>query len=119
MRENGYSAIYWTDVGRPDASDLEIIEYARMSDSVIFTNDLDFGTILSITRGRKPSVIQVRASDVRPEIIGEQVLSALAQTEPELEVGALVTVMPLRKRMRILPLFDSKTEAQNQSSSVT
>ena len=104
--ERGYSTVYWADVGDIGAPDLEIVEYARNNDCVILTNDLDFGTILSITKGSKPSVVQIRANDVRPDVIGEKVVLALTQAEKALDAGALVTVLPSRSKIKILPLIN-------------
>jgi predicted nuclease of predicted toxin-antitoxin system len=102
----GFFAVHWSSVGIPDATDTEILAYAREHDLTVLTNDLDFGAILAVTKGTKPSVIQIRANDVRPEVIGEQTVCALKQTKSELELGALVTVLPVRTRVRILPLLD-------------
>jgi predicted nuclease of predicted toxin-antitoxin system len=56
----GHQAIYWGTIGRPDAEDSEILDWAKNNDHVLLTKDLDFGTILA-TRGLKsPSVIQFR-----------------------------------------------------------
>ena len=78
--------------------------YARTHDFVVLTHDLDFGAILAATHGEKPSVVQIRADDVSPEVIGRQVLDALRQMAAELEAGALLTVDPSRTRLRVLPL---------------
>jgi predicted nuclease of predicted toxin-antitoxin system len=75
-----------------------------MNDYVVLTHDLDFSAILAATHGNKPSVVQIRADDVSPDIIGSQIISALKQMTPELEAGALLTVDPNRTRMRLLPL---------------
>ena len=71
---------------------------------MVLTHDLDFGAILAATRREKPSVVQVCASDVRPEAIGLQVVTALRQMAIELDEGALVTVDVNRTRLRVLPL---------------
>ena len=54
---------------------------------VVLTHDLDFGAILAATQGKKPSVVQVRAEDVSPDVIGEQVVTALRQMATELTTG--------------------------------
>jgi len=46
--------------------------YARTHDFVVLTHDLDFGAILAATHGDKPSVVQIRAEDVSPDVIGRQ-----------------------------------------------
>jgi predicted nuclease of predicted toxin-antitoxin system len=71
---------------------------------VILTQDLDFGTILAVTHGAKPSVIQIRSEDVSPEAAAAIVIVAIRQMTVELEQGALVTVDPQRTRLRYLPL---------------
>lgn len=77
--------------------------YARTHDFVVLTHDLDFGAILAATHGEKPSVVQIRAEDVSPDVIGKQVMAALQQMASELERGALLTIDPNRTRLRLLP----------------
>ena len=72
---------------------------------VVLTHDLDFGAILAATQGEKPSVVQIRAEDVSPYVIGAPVVAALRQMAEELKTGALVTVDPNRTRLRVLPLL--------------
>ncbi len=71
---------------------------------VVLAHDLDFSAILAATHGEKPSVVQIRAGDVSPEVIGKQVVAALRQMASDLEDGALLTVDPSRTRLRVLPL---------------
>lgn len=49
-------------------------------------------------------MVQIRAEDVSPDVIGKQLVAALKQMETELEEGALLTVDPNRTRLRVLPL---------------
>jgi predicted nuclease of predicted toxin-antitoxin system len=91
-------------VGKANALDTEIMAYAANKNYTVLTNDLDFGTILAANHGNRPSVVQIRAVDTRPEVILEQVLQALTQCAPELENGALVTIKMNKTRLRILPL---------------
>lgn len=100
----GVPAVHWSTVGANNAPDAQIMAYATANDCVVLTNDLDFSAILAATHGEKPSVVQIRADDLRPEVIGTQVVAALKQMEAELEEGALLTVDPNRTRLRLLPL---------------
>jgi predicted nuclease of predicted toxin-antitoxin system len=102
--EAGIEAAHWSAIGTKNAPDSEIMAYASTNDYVVLTHDLDFGAILAATHGEKPSVVQIRAEDVSPDIIGLQVIAALRQMAPELEEGALLTVDPNRTRLRVLPL---------------
>ena len=104
LTDAGFDAAHWSSLGPANAPDSEIMRYASAHDYVVLTHDLDFSAILAATHGEKPSVVQIRAEDVSPEVIGANVITALGQMTDELEQGALVTVDPNRTRLRILPL---------------
>jgi len=99
----GIEAAHWSTLGENNAPDSEIMAYANANDYVVLTHDLDFSAILAATHGKKPSVVQIRAEDVSPDVIGLQVIAALRQMASELEDGALLTVDPNCTRMRLLP----------------
>jgi predicted nuclease of predicted toxin-antitoxin system len=107
LRDAGWEATHWSDVGKAEAGDAEIMAYAAAHDYVVVTHDLDFGAILAVTHGKKPSVVQIRSEDVSPKIIGRQTVAALRHVQRELEAGALLTIESERIRLRLLP---SKTE---------
>ena len=100
----GFEAAHWSTLGAKNAPDSEIMAYAKATDSVVLTHYLDFGAMLAATHGEKPSVVQIRAEDVSPDVIGMQVITALRQMASELEEGALLTIDPNRTRLRVLPL---------------
>ena len=100
----GFEALHWSKVGRANAPDEEIMAHAARLGLVVLTHDLDFSAILAATKGKKPSVVQVRALNISPEAIGSQIVAALRHTGAELEVGALLTIDPDRTRLRLLPL---------------
>lgn len=102
------AAAHWSKVGAADASDADIMAYAKTNSYVVLTHDLDFSAILAATQGDKPSVVQIRSDDVRPEVIGVRVIDAIRRLPAELDAGALVTVDPMRTRMRVLPLLLKK-----------
>jgi predicted nuclease of predicted toxin-antitoxin system len=80
------------------------MEYASSHDFVVLTHDLDFSAILAATKGKKPSVVQLRAQNITPEATGAIIIVALRHAVAELEAGALLTVDANRTRIRILPL---------------
>ncbi len=104
LAEAGFEALHWTSLGAITAPDSEIMAYAKAGGFVVLTHDLDFGTILAVTQGEKPSVVQIRSDDVTPAAIGAQVKAALTQMTAELEAGALITIDPKRTQLRVLPL---------------
>ncbi|MGH8192644.1 MAG: DUF5615 family PIN-like protein [Rhodanobacteraceae bacterium] len=104
LAHGGVDAEHWSRLGAINAPDVEIMAYARQHDYVVLTHDLDFSAILAATHGEKPSVVQIRAEDVSPDVIGAQVMIALRQMSAELETGALITLDLNRTRLRVLPL---------------
>lgn len=104
LAQRGIEAVHWSSVGPMNAPDTQIMAYARANDFVVLTHDLDFSAILAATHGDKPSVAQIRADDISPDAIGQQVAGALQQMQAELGEGALLTIDPNRTRLRLLPL---------------
>lgn len=100
---HGYEAVHWSDIGRSNASDAEIMEWARTQGAIVFTHDLDFGAALALTHATGPSVVQVRGQQVLPEHMSTTVIAAIRQYETELNAGALVVLDENRSRVRVLP----------------
>ena len=100
----GISATHWSSIGLPNASDMDIMNFAKENDFIILTHDLDFGAILFVTNGQKPSVVQLRINDIYPEIDSDYLISALNAVKAELEQGALLVIDTKKTRIRILPL---------------
>jgi predicted nuclease of predicted toxin-antitoxin system len=105
LTDAGFEAVHWSTLGENNAPDVKIMAFAKINDYVVLTHDLDFGAILAATHGDKPSVVQIRATNVSPEKISRSVIAALRQMTSELEKGVLLTVDPDRIRLRVLPLF--------------
>jgi predicted nuclease of predicted toxin-antitoxin system len=103
LRDAGWEATHWSTVGKADATDSEIMAYAAENHYVVLTNDLDFAAILAASRQNKPSVAQIRAQDLSPNVIGSQIVAALRHVQAELEAGALLTIESDRTRLRVLP----------------
>ncbi|WP_267313625.1 DUF5615 family PIN-like protein [Nostoc sphaeroides] len=80
------------------------MEWAKTNGYIVFTHDLDFGSLLAATGADTPSVIQVRTQDILPNRIEQLVISALNQFKSLLESGALITVDQAQSRVRILPI---------------
>jgi predicted nuclease of predicted toxin-antitoxin system len=100
----GYQAIHWSSVGDIKAKDSTIMAWAANNSYMVFTHDLDFGTLLATSEVNTPSVIQVRTQDILPSKLGKTVLNVLNQFQSELELGALVTINEARAKVRILPI---------------
>lgn len=104
LQTAGWSATHWSTVGNPKATDRTIMDWAEAHGYIVFTHDLDFGTMLALTHKTGPSVLQVRGQDVLPDHMGNLVIAAIGQHETDLEAGALVVVEESKNRVRILPI---------------
>ena len=104
LKTHGWSAIHWSTVGNPRASDDAIMNWAVMNEYVVVTHDLDFGAMLALSHARGPSVLQVRAEDILPDHLEGLVIAALKQHASDLASGALVVVDESRSRVRVLPI---------------
>ena len=104
LREQGWEAVHWSTVGNPRAPDREMMDWAAANQYVVFTHDLDFGTMLALSHEAGPSVLQVRAENILPDHLGAAVVAALGQHEEDLLSGALVVVDEGRSRVRVLPI---------------
>jgi predicted nuclease of predicted toxin-antitoxin system len=101
--QHGFEAIHWSGIGFASAPDTEIMNYAADNGYVVFTHDLDFGTLLAETGIKKPSVVQVRTADIDPQKTAMPIIHILRQYGSEIENGALVTIAADKTRIRILP----------------
>lgn len=104
LQNAGWSVVHWSIAGDPKATDRSIMDWAQANGYVVFTHDLDFGTLLALTHKTGPSVLQVRGEDVLADHMGNLVVAAIRQHETELESGALVVVDEWKNRVRVLPI---------------
>lgn len=103
LARHGWPAVHWSTVGDPKADDSVIMAWALANRHVVFTHDLDFGTMLALTQAIGPSVLQVRGQNILPEEMGSVVIAALRQHSAALIAGALVVVDEKKSRVRVLP----------------
>ena len=110
LEEEGHIASHWSTIGSLDASDRDILLWAKVNGYVLFTHDLDFGAILAATQAEGPSVIQIRAQDVSPDHAKNLLLNIVNKFSEILLQGALISVDEEKSRVRLLPLTRDKTE---------
>ena len=101
--ERNMEAVHWKSIGAVNASDAEIMNYAGINDFVILTHDLDFGAILAVSSMKKPSVIQLRTSDISPENSVDLVVRLIQDLCDDIERGAIVTIDNKKVRLHNLP----------------
>jgi predicted nuclease of predicted toxin-antitoxin system len=103
FQKHHIEAVHWSTVGRFDAPDVILMDWARKNDHIIFTHDLDFGTALALTKTEKPSVVQVRTQDVTIEHLNKILFPTIKIYSDLLKSGALVVLDDDKRRVRILP----------------
>lgn len=105
LKAEGFQAFHWSELGLGNAPDVELFDWARKQEAVVFTHDLDFGAMLALTGMESPSVFQIRTYDVTPGALGARALGLLRHFEKELKEGALIVVDEFHERVRLLPLI--------------
>jgi predicted nuclease of predicted toxin-antitoxin system len=97
-------AVHWSTIGKWNAPDHEILDYAKKNGFTLFTHDLDFGALLAANKYYLPSVIQIRTQDITPERNLRTIVSALTKFKAHISNGALISIDEYKARVRILPL---------------
>ncbi|MDF2432491.1 MAG: hypothetical protein JWP44_2122 [Mucilaginibacter sp.] len=104
FKRHNIEAVHWTAVGKFNAPDIELMDWARNNNFIVFTHDLDFGTALALTKAEKPSVIQVRTQNVTILHLSKMVITTIESYADLLEKGALLVLDEDKQRIKILPL---------------
>lgn len=104
LRGASFDALHWSELGRIEAKDSDIVAVATEMQACVVTRDRDFGQLIATSRALSPSVVLIRGTRVLPRTFGPQVLAALRDHRDQLRDGALVTVEASRTRCRSLPI---------------
>ncbi len=102
----GWDVLHTGDIGLSNASDREIIEYARKEGRIVITLDADFHAILAVENAREPSVIRIRQEGLRGDALAELIEKIWPKIQSQLETGALATVTEKSIRVRKIPIAD-------------
>lgn len=104
LRSLGHDVLRVTDLLPATASDETIVERAAQDQRIVLTQDLDMTAIIALSRRRYPSLVTLRLSSVRIELVNTILQRTLPILEQDLQEGALVTIEDSRVRLRRLPL---------------
>ena len=104
LKVQGYDIVRTTDLLPATAADAEILELARIQGRVILTQDLDFSMLVALGNYGLPSLITLRLSSVKPDLVTQKLLNVLPTVETELTEGAAVTINDDSVRIRKLPI---------------
>ena len=105
LRRYDHEAVHVGDVGLLRARDPEILLWAREHDYTIISGDTDFGALLAQDNQAKPSFVLLRhLNDLTPDEQAALLVANLPAVEDHLALGAVVTIVPGRIRVRTLPI---------------
>jgi len=109
LKSQGYDIVRTTDLLPATASDTEILELARVEGKVVLTQDLDFSMLVALSNYGLPSLITLRLSSAKPDVVGQRLLDILPTVAIELTEGAAITISDESVRVRKLPIRGTKS----------
>lgn len=104
LQREGWDIIRVSQALPADASDEEILEFARQTERVVVTQDLDFSALLALRGYDRPSLVTLRLMMSDPETVTQRLLKVLPRLEHVLKEGAAATVEENVVRFRYLPI---------------
>jgi predicted nuclease of predicted toxin-antitoxin system len=108
LTSKGHECRHVGDVGMSQASDVVIMEEAKVNKEVIVTHDLDYGHLLAFSGELAPSVIIFRLRNTHPDNLFARIMSAWHEIEKPLIEGAIVVIEDAILRIRRLPIAEEQ-----------
>jgi predicted nuclease of predicted toxin-antitoxin system len=104
MRKRGWDILRVSNFLPANASDQQILQFARQENRILITQDLDFSALLALAGENQPSLVTLRLSISDPETITKKLLDILPRLKDELQAGCVVTIQDTTVRFRRLPI---------------
>ncbi|MBI4743747.1 MAG: DUF5615 family PIN-like protein [Actinobacteria bacterium] len=103
LQSKGHNALHLLDLNMGRAKDKDIAKLAIAEKRILLTMDLDFASIVALSKSALPSVIIFRLRNNRPITINNLLDKNLSKIAPELKKGAIAIFEENRVRLRKLP----------------
>jgi predicted nuclease of predicted toxin-antitoxin system len=104
LRRLGWSIVRVSEIMDSKSKDIAILTYAREHNKVVITQDLDFSSLLALGGYEKPSVINLRFENAKPDFITNRIIAIVKEFEKDLDEGIVVSVDEISARYRNLPI---------------
>ena len=104
LKLQGYDILRSTDLLPATAADIDILELARVEGRISITQDLDFSMLIAVGKYNQPSLVTLRLSSAKPDVITQRLLEVLPLLEEELSQGSALTIDDNSVRIRKLPI---------------
>jgi len=104
LQKAGYDIVRVTDKLHATSSDNEIVLLAYKEQAVIITQDLDFSAIVAQSGLQGPSVVSLRVSNAKPDMVTRILSKVLPLIEAELAEGSIVSIDEKEYRIKKLPV---------------
>ena len=104
LRNRGWDIIRVSEVMDEKSKDIDVLLYAQREKRVVITQDLDYSQILALGGYAKPSLINLRFENARPDFVTVRIIDVVSNMEKELEEGVVVTVDETSARYKNLPI---------------
>ncbi|RJR17634.1 MAG: hypothetical protein C4581_07615 [Nitrospiraceae bacterium] len=104
LQKDGYDIVRVTDKLHATSSDNEIVHLAHKEQAVIITQDLDFSAIVAQSGLHGPSVVSLRVSNAKPDMVTRIPSTVLPLIETELAEGSIVSIDEKEYRIKRLPV---------------
>ena len=104
LKKLGWDIVRVPEIMDIKSKDLQILTYARENNRVVITQDLDFSSLLALSGYEKPSVINLRVDNARPDFITSRIVEIVNELEKELGEGIVVSVDEISARYKSLPI---------------
>jgi predicted nuclease of predicted toxin-antitoxin system len=104
LRAQGWNISRVSEIMEKGSSDIDILIYAQMQNKVVITQDLDFSTLLALRGYTKPSVINLRLGNPRPDLVSARIIDVVSMMQKELEEGIVISVDETSARYKNLPI---------------
>lgn len=104
LKRMKWNIVRVSEIMDKSSKDIEILKYAEKQNKVVITFDLDFSILLALGGHKKPSVINLRIKNAKPDYVTRRLIDIVPNIEIELIEGAVVSVDETSVRYRSLPI---------------